>query len=551
MFPRPTSSRHPPLFGCFALAISAAARGTTVVCPAESFPNPNAWRAWVANATAGRADLGRLQEALDGHGTDLIATTDGGLVSIRQAVATLPGPAMASVAGAYDARFGSDARQMLAAVRARPDHTPADLYAVGVRYPFAAAATEARAAAAERSLAQGDVDAARALARPGDDVSRRLATLPPVAFRCGPVPFAANWFAKLNNFGEPRVVPVGTASVTFVGDDRGVVASRPDATVLWRWTPPPSATLGPPVFGGGTGRGPLCVPAVSSDDLGQPQLVIVRQSTHLTALRASDGRLFWTTAGDPAWADVAILGPPAVAGRLVLAVALATPEPATATLQLVAADVTDGRPIWRCPLGSVADPARPPDLRRMRFRDPEPFRDAAPPTVAGDLVLVVDNAGAIVAVDRFGGDVRWVRPYEPTRLEGGPDRRIPGIAVLPPLPRAGLLRWSVAAVVSGDVVWAAPQDAAPAWGLDRRTGRVLWQASALPVDATCVGVQDGDFVLGGQSITWVDPATGVAEETWVPPPGVALTGPPAVRDGRVTVQSTAGVLHPQRAKLAP
>jgi outer membrane protein assembly factor BamB len=550
MFPSQTWLLRPIVIGCFAAAVCQTARSSTVVCPAESFPDVDAWRAWVADARAGRADVGWLQAALDNHGADLIATPDGGLVSVRQAVATLPAPARAAVAGAYEARFGVDARRLLEDVLARPDHAPADLCAVADRYPLSTVAPLAREAAAARALDQGDVDAAAALATPGGEVARRLAMLPRGAPPCGAVAFAADWYAKLNHFGEPRVVPVEAADTLFVTDDRGVVATRRDGTPLWRWTPP-AATLAGPVFGGGTGRGPLCVPAVLCDDAGRPQLVVVRVAAGLVALRAADGRMFWTTAGDPAWSDVQVLGPPTVAGRLVLAVALATPDAATGMLQLIAADVTDGRPIWQCALGPVADPARLPDLRRWHLRDPEPFRDAAPPTVAGDLVFVADNAGAIVAVNRFGGDARWVRPYAPAPPDGGGDRRPRGGTVVPPLPRAALLRWSAATVVCGDVVWAAPQDAVAAWGLDRRTGRVLWQTSTLPDDATCVGVVDGRFVLGGQSVSFVDPTTGVADATWVPPPGVALTGPPVVRGGRLSAESTAGILHPAPAGAAP
>ncbi len=499
MFPR-----RPFCVGLVWLAAGPAG-AAVVVCPAETFPDADAWRAWVADAAAGRPDVGRLQDLLDAHGTDLMATPDGGLLSLRQAVATLPAAVRAAVAGPYDARFGPAARGLLGRVLTRPDHTPADLYAVAVRYPLAV--TDARAAAADRAAAQGDTDAAAV-----------LAGRPPPASAVGPVPFDVPWYAKLNNFGQPRAVPVATAEVMFTADDRTIAATRADGSVVWHWDPP----AGRPVA---SGRGPVCVPAVLSDTAGKPQLVVFRHGAHVSALRAADGRLDWTTTGDPAWADATALGSPAVAGRLVLFVVRSADG-----LQLAAADVTDGRPIWRCPLGTVAADAR-------SF---EPFTAAATPTVAGDLVIVPDNAGAVVAVNRFGGDVRWARPYPPATAETAP---VFGLR-LPVLPRAALLRWSAAAAVAGEVVFVAPQDTADALGLDRLTGRVLWHAAAVPDDATCVGVAGGRFLLGGQDLTLLDPATGTVTQTYSPPAGVRLTGPPVVRGGRVLAPSNAGVLTP-------
>ncbi len=536
--------RRPLFIGCFALVAAQAANASTVVCPTETFPSPDPWRAWVADAAAGHASVEWLQEMLDNHGTDLIAVPDGGLISLRQAVATLPAAARAGVANRYAARFDADAEKLLGQVRSRPDHGLGDLYAVAVRYPLSTVASTARSAAAGRALDQGDVSGARALAIPGDAASVRLAALPPANPPFVP-PFAADWYAKLNNFGEPRVIPVTAADVTYTTGERGTLANRSDGTVLWRTAATGLAV--DPALVSGTGRGPLCVPAVLSDGTGRAQLVVVRDGANLTAYRASDGHLFWTSAGDPAWAGLSVLGPPTVDGRLALVVALSMADADTASLQLVAADVTDGHPVWRANLGTVSDPVRRLDLSRFRMNAPEPFRDAPTPTVAGDLVIVPDNGGAVVAVDRFGGDVRWVRPYPPATMEGNPGRRIAGIVTLPPLPRPALLRWSAAAVACGDVVCVAPQDAAPTWGLHRMTGAVLWQTSALPDDATCAGVVDGRFVLGGEAVTFVDPTTGVAEETWTAPRGEALTGPPTVRDGKLSVQSTAGVLHPQRA----
>ncbi len=536
-------SRRPWVIGVLAAAVWPArpgpARAAVVVCPAETYPSSDEWRAAVADASAPK-----VQALLADHATDLMATPDGGLLSLRQAAAGLSDPALVA---AYRTQFDPAARRLLAEVRGRPAAGPADLYAVAVRYPLSTVAAQARAAAAARALDQGDVDAARAL--DPAVVAGRVPDGSPAAV--GPLPFDAPWHARLNAFGMPRVVPVGSADVAVVADDGGAMALRADGTVLWRWAPARPAV--PAAFrAGDTGRGPLCVPAILADLAGRPQLLAVRNGTALAVLRAADGRLFWTTAGDPTWADLTVLSPPTVAGRLVLVVGLSVPDPDhadTGTLQLVAADVTDGRVLWRATLGTVSDPLRKSGGQSWRQREPEVFRDAAPPTVAGDLVVVPDNAGAVVAVDRFGGDVRWARPYPPAATGGASvrhynDGRNDGRGVLPPLPRAALLRWSAAAVACGDVLFVAPQDAAPARGLDRRTGRVLWQTSALPDDATCVGVAGGRFILGGGgAVTAVDPAGGTAAWTYVPAAGVHLTGPPAVRDGRVFVRSTAGLLE--------
>jgi outer membrane protein assembly factor BamB len=202
--------------------------------------------------------------------------------------------------------------------------------------------------------------------------------------------------------------------------------------------------------------------------------------------------------------------------------------------------------MWRATLGAVTDPVNLFGGHHVRLAAPEPFRDAPPPTVTGDLLIAPTNAGEVVAVDRFSGEVRWVRPYPPAMVAGKDAVQLGKMVILPPLPRAAVLRWTAPAVVCGDVVWIAPQDAADAWGLDRSTGQVRWRTASLPDDATCVGVVDGRFVIAGQAVTFVDPATGAADETWTPPRGAALTGPPTVVSGQISVTSTAGVLHPAR-----
>ena len=517
--------------GCsVAVLLAAAAPAAVVVCPAETFPSTDLWRAAAADAAPDR-----LQALLDDQATALMRTDDGGLISVRQATLTASLP----LAGAYDAKFGPAAADALARCRSRPDRTPADLDAVATRYPLARAAADARAAAARRSLDQGDPDAAHA-----------LLGQPPASSAFGPVPFDAPWYAKLNLFGGPRDVPVGSAAEVFVADrERGVLALAADGRPLWRYAAPPAAALASAFHPGDTGRGPLSVPAVLADDAGRPQLVVVRLGTGLTALRASDGRQFWTTDGDPAWAGLAVLSAPAVSGRCVAVVATATvpgddpQEPPTGTLQVIGADVMDGRPMWRCPLGPVFDPLRPGGGRR----EAEPFRDGVPPTFAGDLVVVPDNAGAVVAVGRFAGDVRWARPYPPAATDGLTARRLNtginrGLGQLPPLPTAALLRWSAAAVVAGDVVFVAPQDTATAMGLDRRTGRVLWQTTALPEDATCVGVAGGRFILAGANVSAVDPATGAIAWSAAPPADTFLTGPPAVRGDAIVARTTEGLM---------
>jgi outer membrane protein assembly factor BamB len=516
-------------------ACAALARAGVVVCPAETPAATDAWAAITAEAAAGRA--GAAVERLDqllaaGGGAGLSVTADGGLVSLNQSVSTLPTDVRAALASAAEERFGAAAREALVRVRERPDHAPADLLAVADRLPLCQAATDARRLAAARALAQGDADGAAALAGQS-----------PPATPFAAEPFDARWFGKLNELGAPRRVPVGSATVTYLADrERGVLAFAADGRVLWRYVPPPATAAAATGRSGDTGRGALSVPAVLADAAGQPQLVLARLGIGLTALRASDGRLFWATDGDPAWAGVMMLSSPTVAGRCVAAVAVVDDA-----LAVVAADVTDGRPLWRCKLGPVSDPLDV-TLGRSRRGEPEFFRDASPPTITGNLIVVPDDAGAVVAIDRFAGDVRWVRPYAPAPTGGLVGRRFNdgvnrGLGMLPPLPTAALLRWSGGAVVAGDVVWVAPQDAAITMGLDRRTGRVLWQTSDLPEDATCVGVAAGRFILGGRNVTAIDPATGTAAWTVGPSQGVWLTGPPAVRDGHILVRSTAGLLE--------
>src|SRR4029078_5659458 len=82
----------------------------------------------------------------------------------------------------------------------------------------------------------------------------------------------------------------------------------------------------------------------------------------------------------------------------------------------IALELTTGRTLWRTDIGSVA--RRQGVTRYKRPRAPvrdaaDPWQNLSAPCASGDSLYVAPNAGCAIALDRFDGHLRWIRPYDP------------------------------------------------------------------------------------------------------------------------------------------
>ena len=534
---------------------AAAVAHAGVVLPDETFAAVDQLRAVVADAAGpdpGRA-ADRYQSLLADHGSELVRGDGGSLVSVRQYFRAIPPEKTAAMTAAFDGKFGPSVAAKVSAIRADEGFSVTELYAVADRFPPCRSTGSTLAFAADRAADQGDVVTAgllydRATAagwKPGPDHAARYAGVVADIHPAGPVPFATPWYPLVTGYGAVKVVPVAAGESVFLGDLR-TVAAVSGGKLRWSFTlPDGGAKL---ITVGDTGRGAVCVPGLSTDRTGRATAVVVRQKVagepgRLRAFRASDGRKLWSTADDFPGLD--FLSSPTVAGRYGYAVALELNDDGTALdLQLVAVDVTGGRVMWKTHLATVTDLPKPG--QGWNGSDLNFYADQGPPAVAGETVVVSPNVGAVFAVDRIDGDLRWVRPYKTAPVEENAARayntlRAGGKDVRPPLSWVQLLRWTNTPLAAGGVVVAAPSDADVAVATDLQTGRPVWETTALPQGVPACA-WDGKIIWAGQAVTAVDPARGAVVWTYNPPNGARLTGPPTTLSGRLVAETTAGVV---------
>lgn len=140
-----------------------------------------------------------------------------------------------------------------------------------------------------------------------------------------------------------------------------------------------------------------------------------------------------------------------------------------------------------------------------------------PVAVTEDAVFYGTNHGAVAALEKKEGKIRWVYryaqlPVRPTRSIAVSKNRL-GWINSPP-------------VVAQGVVVATPLDAPAAYGLDVRTGELRWARPRSMEIRTAYGVRETTLVLGGDGLEFVDIRTGKL---------VAMTGPELRGTGRGAV----------------
>src|SRR5690606_14070857 len=233
---------------------------------------------------------------------------------------------------------------------------------------------------------------------------------------------------------------------------------------------------------------------------------------------------------------------PAACGGLIYVIGL-TETQLGAHLILVCIDAASGEPVWRTTIGQVMHqpmaPARPGrrEARDQAF-DPQPFWQQSPPAVQGRTVVIAPGHGAVLAVDRFSGEIRWISAYTPTHTPDASKwkRAGPRGRGRPPIPVSQLIRFRSTPFVSDGIAVCAPPDSPSTFAFEMATGRLLWtvESDDAPV---LIGGDEQTVVLAGRHVVGRDLRTG--DQRWIHQPQEAnpACGPPAVYQGGVFVPS--------------
>jgi outer membrane protein assembly factor BamB len=485
---------------------------------------------------------------------------DQSVFSIDTWVQNLPADKKAILRPAYESMMGPAAQQAVEEIKSKPEADPAEFYALSRRYPFTNAVASALAEGARRSAILGDVpsarwmlDAAVAAGWQADaSLQRELdRAVTPSNFYTGPLPFEAGWYGLKTRlaWAALRSFPAAAGNVIFIVGPGQVMAVKENGEVLWQGPigAEPTAGRGASAPMGVT-RGPPFAPAILCDSTGAPALVVVRQpEVHgtgwaLRALRASDGHLLWTTEAQDDLRGLVFGSNPVIAGRYVYAIAGDVTDQLD-HLWLVALEATTGTQLWRCDIGSQSRTIVP----RIRSQPPmevyRPWLNESAPVVTKDMVIASPNVGAVIAVGRFDGKLRWTHGYQtlsdPTlALQRQREWAIEHPTSLPPLATGLSLRWANSPMVGGDVVVSAPEDSDQVIAMSIVDGKPLWNSSAMP-DATLVGIGGGTVVMEGESISGLKIADG--SMGWKNFDPVVL-GPAVLHDTSIIAPSATGLV---------
>ena len=112
-------------------------------------------------------------------------------------------------------------------------------------------------------------------------------------------------------------------------------------------------------------------------------------------------------------------------------------------------------------------------------------------TLANDTIYYNTNAGAVAAVDRRKGQVRWLALYprakgaedngRATRGDGGPNP----------------------CLLAGDSVYVAPTDSRHVFAFDAFGGQLLWQSSELDDVRQLLGIAGNRLLVDGRHVYWI------------------------------------------------
>ncbi len=361
------------------------------------------------------------------------------------------------------------------------------------------------------------------------------------------MPFHADWYRERRPAAARRLYPQAAGGLTFVASPSHVVALSEQATVQWVWR---IDDLDPSLDREAVARLSRLVssaslrPAVVVGRQGEAALVIARMmaatrdgpaagTAVLRALRATDGVLIWTASLSRSPAEgkaeggqvqtAAIASSPAVKGSFVYAAAVRS-SGSSDELLLVAFDLTDGSLIWETRLGGYT-----PALAGGRASAGLMWRTLPTPVVDDRAVYLATDAGAVIAVDRFGGAIRWIARYptiaDPDRFDGTP----------------ALVSSSQPGGVDATLV-VAPRDSADLFVFAARDGRRLARSGQYS-GLTLIGVESGSSplaLLAGREVAGVEVPSMKQRWRWAATGETTIHGVSAKAGAQVYVPTSVG-----------
>lgn len=204
---------------------------------------------------------------------------------------------------------------------------------------------------------------------------------------------------------------------------------------------------------------------------------------------AAEGRLLWRSV--PPEGGWAYEGAPLCDGpRVYVAMRRGDVRPQS---YVVCLDADTGRPIWEQLVCAAETPAQ--------GQVDEATHNLL--TLHGDTIYANTNLGAVAALATHDGRIRWITLYERTR-SGDLNRRA-----------THFYRDLTPCIHDRGKLFVAPADSRHIFALDAPTGMLLWETSH-PEDAVhLLGVGGGNLLASGDSLWWIDVATGkLASVVW-------------------------------------
>jgi outer membrane protein assembly factor BamB len=547
---------------------------------------------------------------------------DGGLISVAAWVDTLAPAQRSALATAYREKFDASIRARVDVLAHDANARSEEFYSLARRHRFSATGAAAYALAADRVLKKGDLCAASALYQlalrggwvpddaraariellrrhveegkalaPPPDISpppaadgepssipgARASRLASAATFTAPLPFDAPWIVDgAATAGQTRFFPFAADGRIYQSGPRSVLAFKETGQVLWS-APSTSGQGLPPTprpltdhVDGGMQPATYAIAALT-DVYGRAQVLVVRQPVPpagerdndycLRALRASDGKLLWSTELQPLLKDVSFASTPAVCGRFTYAIALATHASDAGgaanggdrqiTMLLIALDTLSGELRWQATLGHFTLRVQERDAWTSQHEQPWDIAwHQSEPLVVGDAVYVTPSAGFAAAVGRFDGKLLWLRPYpqapgmdsprptrsrEELRRAAAEERSAPDPALAE--------RWRGTPVLCGNVLIAAPQDTAQVFGFDAATGRLIWANGQIDIPPTLIGRTATTALFAGPSaVAAIEARDGGPSWHWEPPSGTRITGPAVVKESEVLVPTSHSII---------
>ncbi len=185
----------------------------------------------------------------------------------------------------------------------------------------------------------------------------------------------------------------------------------------------------------------------------------------------------------------AFAGPPEVIGqRLYVALLASDIRPRVA---IACYSAVTGRPIWQTELGSGPPAAGFGAAASMM----PPLRL----TLSGDTLYTSTNVGAIAALARADGAIRWITTY--ATQESNPP------AWSPPSTGCGCF-------LREEILYTSPSDTKQLLALDTATGQALWSRPLPTPDSALLGIVGDTIIVGGPQLTGLSAVDGTRRYQW-------------------------------------